>query len=119
MYAFHKHEDESNEPEDPENEGPDDMEEEDMLMSGADQSQSDGSGDLRSTSVDTGETLRRAAAVLILKLREHLLPQSVTENIVKDIDSMYQVSVKACMLTICCHCCVSTQLHLTKLYCLF
>lgn len=39
------------------------------------------------------ETMRRAAAIMILKLREqHLLPQSVTEKIVEDIDSMYRVS---------------------------
>lgn len=38
--------------------------------------------------------MKDAAAMMILKLREkYLLPQSVTENLVQDVDTLYQVSV--------------------------
>ena len=38
--------------------------------------------------------MKNSAAIMILKMREkYLLPQSVTENLVQDMDSLYQVTI--------------------------
>ena len=54
----------------------------------------------QTSGIDHVATIRRAAAVWILKVREcHHLPQSVLDAIIQDIESLYQVSENLILYT--------------------